>query len=501
MAQIRTDKSWHGVKLATFEAAPDPDAETVLVTLPAAWGQEAANALAAILPGRRMRHIAEAAESWIAPIAARALAAGLGETIGHELHAMLAAQRASPSGNVWRNRAGGQPGFVFNPSAYLDEAGGFDIAALGHDVQLAVTALTLAAPSEHRLRLGFTDFNLFLARLGLAYDSAQARDLAVTLTGFIGAEADLASARLLARGNAPGTRITAPALPEDGVLPGLREAALAAQEQALSFGQRRHESLLGFLGEAEIEALLGAEQVNFAPALSPLNQDGGLAHWALQSLAARGLTAERALARMLGGEELFPLPRPSAHGAMHEALAALVPAMPARPAPLVAPATQINREMLPARRSGYTQKVAVGGHKLFLSTGEYKDGRLGEIFIALHKEGSAFRGLMDAFAISVSIGLQHGVNLSTYVEAFTFTRFGPAGVVEGDPAVPAATSMLDYVFRNLAVNYLGQTNLAPAGIDAPDELGDGAAERAPLLPLDLPAPAPRERRRNLKLVS
>ncbi|WBO57968.1 hypothetical protein GT370_11840 [Acidocella sp. MX-AZ03] len=93
-----------------------------------------------------MRHIAEAAESWIAPIAARALAAGLGERIGHELHAMLAAHRASPSGNVWRNRAGGQPGFVFNPSAYLDEAGGFDFAALGHDVQLAVTALTLAAP-------------------------------------------------------------------------------------------------------------------------------------------------------------------------------------------------------------------------------------------------------------------------------------------------------------------------------------------------------------------
>ena len=137
--------------------------------------------------------------------------------------------------------------------------------------------------------------------------------------------------------------------------------------------------------------------------------------------------------------------------------------VPPRPCRRAAPA---KRETLPARRSGYTQKVSVGGHKLFLSTGEYANGRLGEIFIALHKEGSAFRGLMDAFAIAVSIGLQHGVNLEDYVEAFTFTRFGPAGAVEGDPAVLQATSMIDYVFRNLAVNYLGQTNLAPATPEA-----------------------------------
>ncbi|MBU6448467.1 MAG: TSCPD domain-containing protein [Rhodospirillales bacterium] len=500
MAQSRTDKSWHGIKLAAFDAASDPDAPPVMVTLPAAWGQKAADALAAILPGKRMLHIAEAAEAWIAPIAARAAAAGLTEGIASALHKLVALHRASPSANVWRNRAAGQPGFVFNPSAYLDEAGTFDIAALGHDVRLAVTALTLAAPAEHRLRLGFTDLNLLLARLGLAYDSQEARDLAVALAGYIGAQADIASATLLARGAAPGYRITSAKLPENSALPGLLPAATAAREEAASLGQRRHETLLGFLNEPETEALLGAEQVNFAPALSALDEDGKLAHWALQSLAARGLTTETALARMLSGEEIFATPRTAAHAAMHDALAALVPVMPARPAAPVAPRRASTREMLPTRRSGYTQKVAVGGHKLFLSTGEYKDGRLGEIFIALHKEGSAFRGLMDAFAISISIGLQHGVSLEDYVEAFTFTRFGPAGAVEGDPAVPAATSMLDYVFRNLAVNYLGQTNLAPASIDEPDSVGEGAAERAPLLPLDLPAPAPRERRRNLKLV-
>jgi ribonucleoside-diphosphate reductase alpha chain len=111
---------------------------------------------------------------------------------------------------------------------------------------------------------------------------------------------------------------------------------------------------------------------------------------------------------------------------------------------------------------------------------------------------------MDNFAIAVSIGLQNGVKLEEFVEAFTFTRFGPAGVVEGDPAVARATSLLDYVFRNLAVNYLGKTDLPEARVEdeAGDTLGDGVRDRAPLLPLDLPAEdGPRIRRRALRLVS
>jgi hypothetical protein len=175
--------------------------------------------------------------------------------------------------------------------------------------------------------------------------------------------------------------------------------------------------------------------------------------------------------------------------------------MPLRPEAPALPRLKTARLSLPARRTGYTQKAAIGGHKLFLSTGEYANGRLGEIFIALHKEGSAFRGLMDAFAIAVSLGLQHGVNLEDYVEAFTFTRFGPAGTVEGDPAVLQATSMIDYVFRNLAVNYLGSHSVAPATPETVDTVGEGAADRSPLLPLDLPEPAPRERRRAFKLVN
>ncbi len=501
METYKTDKSWHGIRQAVFAAAADPDAVAVDVKIPAAWGQAAADAASVILPGKNAIDIAQAAETWIGPIAARAQTAGIGPDIGPALHALLAAQRAAPGPDVWRNKAGTAPEFVFNLSAFLDEAGCFDAGALGVAVRLAVTALTLAAPSAHRLAIGFTDLNLFLARLGLDYDTPQARDAAVTVTAFIGAQADVASAALLARGTAPGYPILALPLPADCVLPGLRAATLATQESARGAGARRHETLLGFPASPATEALLGAGTRNFAPAVSPLDAESGVAPWARQKLAALGLSAEAALAKMLSGEALFPPARPAAHVAMHDALEPLVAQMPARPAAPMQARRRPSREALPARRSGYTQKASVGGHKLFLSTGEYASGRLGEIFIALHKEGSAFRGLMDAFAIAVSLGLQHGVGLEEYVEAFTFTRFGPAGTVEGDPAVAAATSMIDYVFRNLAVNYLGQTNLAPAEPEAADTIGDGAADRAPLLPLDLPAPAPRERRRSLKLVS
>ena len=119
-----------------------------------------------------------------------------------------------------------------------------------------------------------------------------------------------------------------------------------------------------------------------------------------------------------------------------------------------------DRDKLPGRRKGYTQKASVGGHKVYLRTGEYDDGRLGEIFIDMHKEGAAFRSLMNNFAIAISLGLQYGVPLEEYVEAFTFTRFEPAGLVQGNETIKNATSILDYIFRELAVSYLGRHDLA-----------------------------------------
>jgi len=134
------------------------------------------------------------------------------------------------------------------------------------------------------------------------------------------------------------------------------------------------------------------------------------------------------------------------------------------------------REKLPHRRKSYTQKAIVGGHKVYLHTGEYEDGRLGEIFIDMHKEGAAFRSLMNNFAIAISIGLQYGVPLEEFVEAFTFPRFEPAGLVIGNDSIKNATSVLDYIFRELAVSYLGRNDLAHVIPSGDQDLGGGVAE-------------------------
>ena len=146
-------------------------------------------------------------------------------------------------------------------------------------------------------------------------------------------------------------------------------------------------------------------------------------------------------------------------------------------------AERTEREKLPDRRKGYTQKAVVGGHKVYLRTGEYDDGRIGEIFIDMHKEGAAFRSLMNNFAIAISLGLQYGVPLDEYVDCFTFTRFEPAGLVQGNDAIKNATSVLDYIFRELAISYLERNDLAhvdPSTI-SPDTIGNAE--------LDHPAPA------------
>ena len=173
---------------------------------------------------------------------------------------------------------------------------------------------------------------------------------------------------------------------------------------------------------------------------------------------------------------------------------------PSMPAPFVEegarpPATI--RHRLPKKRRGFTQEARVGGHKVFLRTGEYDDGSLGEIFIDMHKEGAAYRSLMNCFAISVSMGLQHGVPLESFVEQFTFTRFEPQGPVEGHPNVKFATSMIDYVFRVLGVEYLKRYDFAHV---PPEEVQDeitnptdvSAGQQAEQAARALPASTPAE---------
>jgi ribonucleoside-diphosphate reductase alpha chain len=156
---------------------------------------------------------------------------------------------------------------------------------------------------------------------------------------------------------------------------------------------------------------------------------------------------------------------------------------PAREASATSPVSRLTRQKLPERRKGYTQRAVIGGHKVYLRTGEYDDGHLGEIFIDMHKEGAAFRSLMNNFAIAISLGLQYGVPLEEYVEAFSFTRFEPSGIVEGNDSIKMATSTLDYIFRELAISYLGREDLSQVQRHdlTPDTLGRGHREG------DLPA--------------
>mgnify|MGYP001827632211 FL=1 len=136
---------------------------------------------------------------------------------------------------------------------------------------------------------------------------------------------------------------------------------------------------------------------------------------------------------------------------------------------------QARRRRLPQRRTGFTQKAGVGGHKVYIRTGEYDDGSVGEIFLDMHREGAAFRSLMNCFAIAVSLGLQYGVPLEEFVDAFVFTRFEPSGIVGGHDRIKMATSVIDYVFRELAITYLGRDDLAQVSAEdiRHDAVGSG----------------------------
>jgi len=498
----KLNRIWHGVRLRKVQAGPDPDARPREITLPATWDQGAAEALASLVPGEGAVHLPSAAQAWIGPIMERATRAGLDLPLADRLHALLLHRQGAPDEATWRGEAAEEPAFILNLPAFVEPGLGFDHAAFAEAVETAVFALSFAAPDARRIAVAPSDLASLLAALGLDYDSPAARATAAAIATILRCVAEATSGVLAREFGAIAQPWAewpdAPATP----FPSLDEAVQKVCALAADVPGLRHEATTAILPPGATEALLGADVSGIAPAFSPLDMEGKLSRAARAWLAARGSSPEAALAADLAGENLFPPVSAAAHAAMHDAVAACLHGAPPRPADLAAAPDHHARETLPPRRSGYTQKASVGGHKIFLSTGEYADGRLGELFVSLHKEGAAFKGLMDAFAIAVSMGLQHGVKLESFVEAFTFTRFGPAGVVEGDPAVSRATSLLDYVFRNLAVNYLGQRDLPEADIEEADTVGNGSRDRSPLLPLDLPAEAsPRARRRQLRVVA
>jgi hypothetical protein len=481
-------------------AAGDPDGVARLVTLPASWDDAAAEALAGLVPGDQPVSLAGAAAVWLGVVAQRARQAGRGTDIVLALHGLLRRRRAAPIASVWQAIPGAAPGFVLNLGGFHDPVRGFDLAGFVEACRATSVACRLLAPERRQYALGLSGLDDLLAALGLDYGSRAARETAACLAALLRAESALAfeseQRDLLACG------ADWPAPPARAAIFGLAEAAAAARSRVSLTPDSPCGA--GVFAADPAEALLGVETCGIAPAFAPVRA-GRLSRAAQDRLAASGLSPEAALVASLQGDDPLPVAPGDAYGAMHDAMRPYLAMMPARPEPLPAAAAQgpspgraARLRRLPARHTGVTQKASVGGHRIFLRTGEYDDGTLGEITITLPKEGAAFRGLIDCFSQSVSIGLQHGVRLESFVEAFTWTAFGPGGLVEGDPAVGQATSLLDYVFRSLSVNYLGRPLPEPEMAADQGEADDAA----PLLPLELPRGAsPRMRRRALRVVA
>lgn len=483
-------RAWQGIRMRTVEAAADPDAPPRRVTLPAAWEDEAAAALVALVPGTGAVSLTAAAEGWFGPVAARAQRGGLDDNLLADLHALLRTRRGMPDPGTLAGPA--TPRFVLNLPAFV-ESEAFDVPGFAAAARAGTLALALARPEATEMAVGFADLDGLLAALGVDYGAPEASTIAAGLAAVVRGEADAVSALLARRfGAAAAPARDLPAPPAETPVPGLAQAAREALGRATG-AARRHHRTTGIALPGPAEALLGAEAGGVGPAFGPLGPDG-LTRAALARLAAAGLSPQAALARALAGETLFPPPTAAAEARIRQAVSAWIGALPApafAPAALAAGAAF---EPLPARHTSTTAKVSIGAHRLFLHTGEYADGRVAEVALSAPRETATARALLEAVCAAVSIGLQHGVPLEAYVEAFLLTRFGPAGAVEGDPAVPAATSPLDWMARHLAAQALGRHDLPPADPEP------GPAPRAPLLPLDLPA-APRARRRNLRVVA
>ncbi len=473
-------------------ASADPDHPARLVTLPATWDDRAAEALVSLSHGDGPVTLAGAANAWLSLIGQRARQAGQDTSIVAALHGLLQRRQAAPNPAIWAGEAEA-PGYTLYAAGFHDATDGFDVAGFADAASLAARACLLLSPDAARMEIGLAGLDDLLACLGLDYDSRAARAVGACLAALLRAQVEQAL-----EGNQPDLLAVAadwPIPPTSCAVPALADAATAARA-----GLRRVPGAIpatGVFPPGPTEALLGVETGGIAPAFSPV-RERFLTRAAHHRLAAAAISPEAALATVLTGGVLLPVADIAAHAAMRESVGRFLDFLPPLPANLPAPAGETPRsigprhEKLPARRSGLTQKASVCGHRVFLQTGEYADGRLGELALHLPRESAFVRGLAECFAQALSLGLQHGVKLEEFVEALSLTRFGPAGLVEGDSTAERATSVVDYAMRALSANYLGRVLPEP---EPDEEMRLQEREIAPMLPLDLP------RRRGLRLVA
>ncbi len=451
---------WHGVRLRVFETGEDADAPSRRVAIPASWDETAASGFVALIgpelrPSWEPARLPDEASRWIAPLDRLARAQGLSDALGPALHWLLLLRQAAPDRWAWRGEADGPPSFVLHLAAFAEPAAGLDTTALDEAVATVSTALSLARAERGAATatLRISGLDGMLASLGLAYDSEAGRDIAADVVRRV-------------------------------------RASLQARDRAVA---------LVAVEAGAADALLGVETAGIAAPFSPVTGDLALTAATERRLAARGLSPERALALALAGD--LPLQRPGDRAetvmvaalvpSLDRAATPVTPDLPERSPGLASPRAR----RLPARAKGFTQKVAIGGHRVFVRTAEFPDGTLGEISVT----AGGSRALMDAVSAAISIGLQHGVPLAAFVDAFAHGRFGPQGAVEGDPAIATASSPLDYALRALSDAYDGRRVADP-----PPAIADGPAEADPLLPMALPTAAAETSaaaaRRHLRLV-
>lgn len=365
---------------------------------------------------------------------------------------------------------------------------GADVEAAERHLFGRRTLAEVPGVSHARLReLGFTDLELegIERALSSVEDFAAAFAPPVLDEGFIGDVLGLTPA------------------PGEALLPrlGFDEAAIRAAADCV-FGRPdlsdwaeapealRH--LLSQSGEAlEADLRRAVEPFSDAPDLRPVTLDWRSDRLDLaRALSEAALDGRRAVAlRRAEAPAGFRLRLPEAEAPRRAESAHAPEAAPRTVERVIEKVIERDRtrRRLPDRRKGYIQKASVGGHKVYIHTGEYEDGELGEIFIDMHKEGAAFRSMMNNFAIAISIGLQYGVPLDEFVDAFVFTRFEPSGRVTGNDSIRSATSILDYVFRELGVSYLDRRELAQVTPEAANLDGMEGA------PADAPQPVPAAR--------